>query len=466
MRDRVNKEDYEVMRGGSWPSWEEFLSGKDSESAEINEEIKQFINTYAPLGKVFPIVTETSCLSKWNSSSLYLPLGQTSSCCLADNLDLTLDNFDNFHNLPRKIEDRELMLQGKWPTSGCEHCIHVEAEDGFSERLDSNQTRGLTPVELELDPTATSVTPTNLDIFVNNTCNFSCLYCSETLSSQIQNENKKFGTFNQNGVVINSGDIPINDSVQDQMFIKLIRWLDNNISKLKRLYLLGGEPFLQHDLLSEIFSILDKNPCPQLELAMFSNMNVPEKYWRKYTSKVKELALTGKIKRFDLIGSIDCWGHEASYVRRGLDLDILDRRLMWASQQEDWLHLHISATMVPMSIKTLPDLIAKIATYSKNKEISARFMFVSNEPRPYLHPEIFKYSTWGDSFNRCYQEMDKIDNIDPTAKERLQGLDRYLQSIVKNDQDQIKKLHTYLDELDRRRGTNWRELFPYLDVHE
>jgi hypothetical protein len=250
------------------------------------------------------------------------------------------------------------------------------------------------------------------------------------------------------------------------MFIKLIRWLDNNISKLKRVHLLGGEPFLQHDLLSEIFSILDKNPCPQLELAMFSNMNVPEKYWRKYTSKVKELALTGKIKRFDLIGSIDCWGHEASYVRRGLDLDILDRRLMWASQQEDWLHLHISATMVPMSIKTLPDLIAKIATYSKNKEISARFMFVSSEPRPYLHPEIFKYSTWGDSFNRCYQEMDKIDNIDPTAKERLQGLDRYLQSIVKNDQDQIKKLHTYLDELDRRRGTNWRQLFPYLDIHE
>jgi hypothetical protein len=25
-------------------------------------------------------------------------------------------------------------------------------------------------------------------------------------------------------------------------------------------------------------------------------------------------------------------------------------------------------------------------------------------------------------------------------------------------------LHTYLDEIDRRRNTNWRNLFSYLDV--
>ena len=24
---------------------------------------------------------------------------------------------------------------------------------------------------------------------------------------------------------------------------------------------------------------------------------------------------------------------------------------------------------------------------------------------------------------------------------------------------------TYLDELDRRRSTNWRSVFPYLDIH-
>jgi hypothetical protein len=29
---------------------------------------------------------------------------------------------------------------------------------------------------------------------------------------------------------------------------------------------------------------------------------------------------------------------------------------------------------------------------------------------------------------------------------------------------EIKKLHEYLDELDRRRKTDWRSLFPYLVV--
>jgi hypothetical protein len=30
--------------------------------------------------------------------------------------------------------------------------------------------------------------------------------------------------------------------------------------------------------------------------------------------------------------------------------------------------------------------------------------------------------------------------------------------------EDIKKLHVFLDELDRRRGTNWRNIFSYLDI--
>jgi hypothetical protein len=49
---------------------------------------------------------------------------------------------------------------------------------------------------------------------------------------------------------------------------------------------------------------------------------------------------------------------------------------------------------------------------------------------------------------------------------RMQGLQKQLQISKKHNYSEIKKLHVYLDELDRRRDTNWRKIFPYLDLYE
>ena len=34
----------------------------------------------------------------------------------------------------------------------------------------------------------------------------------------------------------------------------------------------------------------------------------------------------------------------------------------------------------------------------------------------------------------------------------------------KKDEKQIEDLKFFLDQLDKRRNTNWREIFPYLDI--
>jgi hypothetical protein len=47
---------------------------------------------------------------------------------------------------------------------------------------------------------------------------------------------------------------------------------------------------------------------------------------------------------------------------------------------------------------------------------------------------------------------------------RMTGVQKLLQQSVKHDHRRIEQLHIYLDELDRRRGTNWREHFSYLDI--
>ena len=406
----------------------------------------------------FPIKTATACNSKWAWSTIWLNKGRTSSCHRVDSVPLDPDNFANFHNLPKKIADRELMLKGEWPTGGCEYCQKIEIAGGHSDRQHNNNIGGYVPIELATDPTATHVTPRIVEIFAQNTCNFSCIYCAEDLSSQIQNENKKFG--HVNGVK----RIPIISKPQNtEYFDKFIEWLEENIQGLMRLHLLGGETFVQHDMMERVFGIIERKPNPNLQFNIFSNFNAPEKHWVSYTNRIKDYCKDGNLGRFDLTCSIDCWGPQQEYVRHGLDLEVLESRLAWAAEQsEDWLYLNINQTVSSMTIKTMPGLIEKIKQYGQHRHIGHYFMFVDGYK--FQHPDIFNYSMWADDFEHILKIMPTDTVSQQEAIPRMVGLQRRLQNTCRQDPIQISKLHAYLDELDRRRKTDWRSLFPYLIV--
>jgi hypothetical protein len=406
----------------------------------------------------FPIKTATACNSKWAWSTIWLNKGETSSCHRVYSVPLDPNNFANFHNLPKKIADRELMLEGKWPTGGCEYCQKIEAAGGHSDRQHNNNIGGYVPKELKDNPIATHVTPRIVEIFAQNTCNFKCIYCAEDLSSQVEAENKKFGY--NNGVK----HIPIMNKGQNvDYFEKFLVWLEENIQDLARLHLLGGETFIQHDLMERVFDVIERKPNPNLQFNIFSNFNAPKKYWYDYTSRIKDYCLAGNISRFDLTCSLDCWGPEAEYVRNGLDLSMLEEYFAWAAEQsEDWLYLNVNQTVSSMTIKSMPQLIEKIKQYGKNRHIGHYFMLVDGYE--FQHPDIFDYSMWADDFEHILKIM-PTDNISQQeAIPRMIGLQRRLQNTCRQDLAKIKQLHDYLDELDRRRRTDWRSLFPYLIV--
>jgi len=406
----------------------------------------------------FPIKTATACNSKWTWSTIWLNKGQTSSCHRVDSVPLDPNNFASFHNLPKKIADRELMLKGEWPTGGCEYCQKIEVAGGHSDRQHNNNIGGYVPIELKTDPTATHVTPRIVEIFAQNTCNFKCIYCAEDLSSQIQAENNKHG---YNNGIVNVYKVPKDQN--KEYFDQFINWLEENIQGLMRLHLLGGETFVQHDLIEQVFNIIERKPNPNLQLNIFSNFNAPEKYWTAYTNKIKDYCKSGNLGRFDLTCSIDCWGPQAEYVRNGLDLDVLESRLAWAAEQsEDWLYLNVNQTVSSMTIKTMPGLIEKIKQYGRHRHIGHYFMFVDGYK--FQHPDVFDYSLWADDFEHILKIMPTDTHSQQEAIPRMVGLQRRLQNTCKQDPIQIAKLHSYLDELDRRRKTDWQSLFPYLMV--
>jgi len=462
LKSYITNEDYNTWSGPDWPSFDDLLSGNYTVNAEIQKEVDEFVNLHFKKGTVFPIKTATACQRKWTESNLWLNDLSSSSCHRITPIKFELKDFDNFHNLPRKVEDRELMLKGGWPDNGCSYCQNIEEAGGISDRLQFLNQRGYAPRELETDPIAVKVSPRMLQIWAQNTCNMSCIYCNGNFSSQIEKENLKYGEFNSGGVHIPVVKIPT--QAVKEYFDRFVIWLDQNVTTLTRLILLGGETLLQHELMTAVLDIFERHPSPNLEFAMFSNFNVPDSAWNRYIPTILELQKKGHIKYFDLMASIDCWGPEQEYVRSGLDLNKFEQRFAWAADQDpDCLRLYISQTITAMTIKTMPGLIEKINQYSKNRPIAHYFSFYLG-PQQFQNPDIFAYSMWEKDFEKILSMMQTNTTEQREAKDRMIGIQKYLQSITKHNYAEIEKLHTYLDELDRRRGTNWQQLFPYLKV--
>jgi hypothetical protein len=414
----------------------------------------------------FPIKKDPACQLKWTWSTLWLTEGKTNSCHRCLKVPLDKDNFDNFHNHPHKIKEREIMLEGKWPTkenggSGhCKYCKNIEDTGGMSDRLNHLTIPNQTPKELLINPAATSVTPKILEIFLNATCNLKCTYCSTQDSSQWRTEVKKYGPLKfKDGKTIDGYNEVTNHPDTRYFFEKTLNWLERNGNQLKRLHLLGGETFYQSEL-QEILDVLKKLKNPQLELNIVSNLMVKEEKYKNYIEQIKSLCKDKRIGRFDLGCSIDGWGDEAEYARFGLKLESWEKLFSYAVN-EKWIYLNINNTISSLTMKTMVNLIKVINNYKKIRTINHSFAFLVF--RPWMHPNIYGYKFWEDDIKKMLHEMTENNNRELIFKKNMSGL---LKSIPDKDPDyeQISMLKFFLDQLDQRRNTNWRKIFPHLDI--
>lgn len=453
---------YNRVKDPSWPSCEReeyFVNLPEHIQKECIEVHGYTVGEYkhqpAMIQKKFPIESKTSCQLKWNWSTVYLTTEHTASCHRTNHHKFDTDSFD-FHNTPSKIDDREKMLQGMWPKKGCDYCKKIEDSGGQSDRITNLNMAGIhSPPEIDDDnKTAVNVTPRILEVYFDNTCNLKCVYCGSHFSSLWDKENTKFGEFEQNGV-----EIPgpfLKSSKIDENTKKIFEWLKVNGQSLTNFNILGGEPLYQTQF-DQCLEFFWHYPAPLLDLQIFTNLNVPLKKVESTIEKTRQLREAGKIKKFTITASLDCWGESQEYARYPLDLVIWERnfeRLL----EEAWIKLVIGSTITPLTIKTLPDLIKKINKWNHIRPVYQYFNSVDR-------PEYMNIDMFGDLFQNDFNKAVKEYSMCPT---RTENAKKYLQGIATQSKHTginkklILKLKTFLDELDRRRKTDWRETFPWL----
>lgn len=405
--------------------------------------------------KYFPIQTATACQLKWTWSSIYLYDGTTNSCHRVEKSPLTVDSFGQFHNTAKKLADRQLMLEGKWPTGGCDYCEKIESAGGSSDRNLHLAIPDLSPPELDTDTTAIQVTPRIVEVYFDNTCNLRCIYCHDGFSSRIQQENVKFGPFESNGVTI-SNTFTRNPE-QEQLTEKLWTWLDQNYATVRRFHLLGGEPFYQRQF-DTCLEFMYNHSNRDLEFNVVSNLMIGHDRLKSYVEQIKELVATRKIKRFEVTASIDCWGAPQEYIRSGLNLTEWQQNFEYLVN-ERWITLNINQVVTALSVPTMPELIEYVNQHRQHREIG-HHLITANTPT-YMNPDIFEPGFLDEYFKQVLAVMPTDTWQQQEARKYMAGVQVQIESAGANTQEQ-GKLKTYLDELDRRRNTNWRETFPWL----
>lgn len=405
--------------------------------------------------KFFPIVTETACQLKWTWSTLHLYSGETKSCHRVGSSVVSSETFNTFHNTPKKIADRELMLNGQWPQGGCEYCRDMETAGGQSDRQFHLQIPDLVPPELEADSSATIVSPRILEVYLDNVCNMSCIYCEDKFSSRIQKENEKFGRFESQGLVI------ANSEVRHPQFAQLQTafwsWMETNYHHLHRLHILGGEPFFQTQF-ETCLQFLESHSNTNLEFNIVTNLKVSLPKLTDFVQRVRALLVQHKIKRLDITCSIDCWGDEQEYIRYGFDLDQWKKNFEYLAGQK-WITLNINQTITGIGIKSIVPLLQYINQHRTTRKIGHYHMAVVNNQ--YFNPEIFGPGFFDKDFEQILETMPD----DTWQHKNSRELMKTLQLQCKQGQrqpDQLIKLRVVLDELDRRRQLNWRTTFPWL----
>jgi organic radical activating enzyme len=436
-------------------------------------------------------VSSTFCVAKWKQVTMHLQNGHTHSCHHPRTHLVSLDEIEKnptaLHNSQYKKEQRKLMLNGERP-SECDYCWKVEDQgDNLSDRIYKSTEQWARPYidDIVSKPWDDNVDPSYVEVSFGNVCNFKCSYCAPHISSQWMEEIEKYGAypttdrFNNLEWIKSQKMMPIPNKDDNQYVEAFWKWWPTMYKNLKHFRITGGEPLLNKNT----FKVLDyiiENPNPELEVSINTNLNPPIEIFDKFLEKIKIIIDEKKVKNFKLFTSAEAHGKQAEYIRHGMNYDEWLSNMHKAFRVIPKIQFTVMSTYnilsLPSYTRFLNDILEVKNMYGKYDNLRTPILL----DIPYLrfpdHQAIFiikkdmlnmiydqvthmyknlEYSHWSGTANQAFFEFeaDKLKRIYYLARDHKE-----------NEQTNISRRNfvAFIDEHDRRRGTNFVETFPEL----
>jgi hypothetical protein len=392
-------------------------------------EMSDLLECRKSLDKVSP----TFCIAKWKQVTVHLESGLTHSCHHPSPHVIPLhelkDNVTALHNTMYKKSMRKLMLEGEI-VAECEYCNRIErnSKDNISDRVyKSNEKWAIDQIpEIVSNPWDYDVFPTYLEVSFSGKCNCKCMYCSSTYSPDLYN-------------------------------------------KLRVFRITGGEPLLDKNTF-EILDFVIDNIKPDLILDINSNLSISSNIFNRFIEKVK--IITDKKMKFGLYTSCESVGKQTEYIRYGMDYNKwLDN--CWKYLREVPLgELIVMSTFNILSITSFKDFLKDILELKKEFPLRV-FVDIPFLMNPlYLQSDIIT-KDFLPYIERCVTYMYKnliIPGWPPLTGNgfydhevsKLKRIYHIVKGKIENKDclRDRKDFYLFINEYDKRRGTNFLETFP------
>jgi organic radical activating enzyme len=426
-------------------------------------------------------VSSCFCTAKWLQTTLYLQNGYNHSCHHPSPhkipVDEVLENPSALHNSKYKKEQRSLMIEGVRPKE-CSYCWNTEDLDNeyFSDRhyKTSDYWAWDRFNEIATSDPQLDVVPSYLEISFSNACNFACSYCSPEISSKWMEDIKKHGPYpTQHGShnlewLQQVGRLPYTNSEYNPYVEAFWKWFPTIIDKLKVLRITGGEPTMSKDMWT-LLDYLIANPC-KIELAINTNMGVPDELINKLIEKINQLNTVGI--KVDVYTSLESTETQAEYARDGLNYTkwITNVRKVLENTEST---VSIMTTINILSLPTFVKFIELVMTLRKdfNTDFAYnRIPFSINYLRwpPHLQCTLLDKQqriVYADDIELVVEKWLKYYRKEKYARIYLEEWDQikrfcdYLRisdTVFEHRTDFVTFINTY----DARRNKNFKETFP------
>ena len=433
-------------------------------------------------------ISPSFCVAKWQQVTMHLQTGHTHSCHHPQTHKIPLselqDNPSALHNTNFKKLQRKKMLDGIRPKE-CDYCWRIEDSGSISDRTYKSAEPWAEPhIDTIKDmPWDHNVVPSYVEVSFSSVCNFKCSYCSPQVSSKWMEEIERYGPYPTTTKFGNiewlrqQDAMPIPHKDENPYVDAFWKWWPTVSQKLDHFRITGGEPLMTKDTL-KILDYVINEPHPTLHLSINSNMCVPDVLLDKFIEKIKIICIENKVKQFKIFTSADTYGKQAEYIRNGLDYNKWLANIRRVLTEVPNCTFTIMSTYNALSVfqydKFLVDVLAiKKEFYKEGMPHSALildtpylrwpahqaifilskkliegmksqidFMYANLQGANNPHQGFFEWEA--DKFARIYQML--IDREDP-------------KEITEEQKDFVR----FVDEHDRRRGTDFLATFPELE---
>jgi radical SAM protein with 4Fe4S-binding SPASM domain len=362
------------------------------------------------------------CAVPWNQFQVFSD-GSIKTCTRGKRVgNLMETSIDEILSSPKVLKIKSDLLEDKL-NDNCVTCHNLSSGDDHYD-LRNHYNPLLKAVDIDYtDLNAFELH--SIDLHWDNTCNLKCVYCNPKQSSLIAAEQK---------ISVSKID-PIHIDQIIQMIIK-------NQFNMKEIYMSGGEPLLiKHNY--RLLSSLD-------------NKNIPLRINSNITLAVNSNSVFAEVKKFKNVLwtiSADTQGNKFNYIRSGSDWGQVLENLETIKNLGH--EIRLNCVFFIANIIDMFDPIEYFITKHGITDITVNKL--------YDHPAMRARNAPAELKEHSLQRLEHLLNSGLLEKNsnsyfNIARCRRELDQPVES----VTGYQDYFDNLDRIRGTNWRNIFPEL----